>query len=346
MKHLSILLPFSLTLMLLSACITEDLPDNTSPGNFETLWKILDQRYCFFNEKQAKYGLNWDSVYTKYRPQVKNNTNSSTLFDICAKMLAELRDGHVNLTAAHDIARYWKWFEDYPINRSDSLERIYLGKDYHITCGLKYRRLDNGISYIRCSSFENSIGVGNLNEILRDLSTSHALIIDIRGNGGGLVSSAERLAESFINEKTLVGYMSHKTGKGHNDFSKAEPIYLSPSKGVRWLKPVAILTNRECYSAANNFVMYMRSLPHVFVVGDRTGGGAGMPFSSELPNGWSVRFSACPMYDKDMVCTESGIDPDVKVDITSEDYSQGKDTIIETALTLLNAMTDKDQEKD
>ena len=346
MKHLSVLLPVSLALILLSSCITEDLPDNTSPGNFETLWKILDQRYCFFNEKQKEYGLDWDSIYTKYRPKVKNNTNSSTLFTICAEMLAELRDGHVNLTAAHDIARYWKWFEDYPINRSDSLERIYLGKDYHITCGLKYRLLSDGIGYIRCSSFENSIGIGNLNEILRELSTSPALIIDIRGNGGGLISSAERLAESFINEKTLVGYISHKTGKGHNDFSSAKPIYLNPSKGIRWIRPVVILTNRECYSAANNFVMYMHSLPHVFVVGDRTGGGAGMPFSSELPNGWSVRFSACPMYDKDMVCTESGIDPDVKVDITSEDYANGRDTIIETALALLHEMTDKDAEKD
>ena len=28
-----------------------------------------------------------------------------------------------------------------------------------------------------------------------------------------------------------------------------------------------------------------------------TGGGSGLPFSSELPNGWSVRFSASPMYE-------------------------------------------------
>jgi C-terminal processing protease CtpA/Prc len=57
--------------------------------------------------------------------------------------------------------------------------------------------------------------------------------------------------------------------------------------------------------------------------------------SSELPNGWSVRFSSSPMYDAEMQCNEFGIDPDVKVDITSEDYQRGVDTIIETARELL-----------
>ena len=34
----------------------------------------------------------------------------------------------------------------------------------------------------------------------------------------------------------------------------------------------------------------MRLLPHVMIMGDRTGGGSGFPFTTELPIGWSVRF--------------------------------------------------------
>jgi len=60
-----------------------------------------------------------------------------------------------------------------------------------------------------------------------------------------------------------------------------------------------------------------------------------LPFSSELPNGWSVRFSACPSFDVDMQHTEFGIDPDVKVDMSDEDCARGVDTIIETARKLL-----------
>ena len=96
------------------------------------------------------------------------------------------------------------------------------------------------------------------------------------------------------------------------------------------------MTNRGVYSAANEFVKYMKCCPGVTVVGDKTGGGAGMPMSSELPNGWAVRFSACPMYDKDMRCTEFGIEPDYNVGLTDDDFRRGEDTIIEFARKVIN----------
>ena len=104
---------------------------------------------------------------------------------------------------------------------------------------------------------------------------------------------------------------------------------------MRWQKPVVVLTNRSVFSAANEFVKYMRCCPHVTVVGDHTGGGAGMPFSSELPCGWSVRFSACPTFDIDHQSTEDGIAPDHQVSITDADMARGLDTIIENARQLL-----------
>jgi len=79
----------------------------------------------------------------------------------------------------------------------------------------------------------------------------------------------------------------------------------------------------------------VNNVPNVRIVGDRTGGGAGLPFSAELPNGWLIRFSACPMYDKNKQMTEFGIDPDYKVNLTSEDFHRGKDTIIEFARHLV-----------
>ena len=76
--------------------------------------------------------------------------------------------------------------------------------------------------------------------------------------------------------------MSHKTGKGHSDFSEPEPIYVEPANGVRWQKPVVVLTNRHSYSATNDFVNSMRYMPHATIIGDQTGGGSGMPFNSEV----------------------------------------------------------------
>ena len=76
-------------------------------------------------------------------------------------------------------------------------------------------------------------------------------------------------------------------------------------------------------------------MPQVKVVGDRTGGGSGLPFTATLPNGWTVRFSACPSYDRNHQQTEFGIAPDYQVGLTTEDFVKGRDTIIEFARKLL-----------
>jgi C-terminal processing protease CtpA/Prc len=73
-------------------------------------------------------------------------------------------------------------------------------------------------------------------------------------------------------------------------------------------------------------------LDNVIVVGDKTGGGGGLPFSSELPNGWAVRFSASPMYDVEKQDTEFGIEPDVKQNLNE---TGNEDAIIEKAIELL-----------
>ena len=318
----------------LSSCIDEDEYSDSPQGNFEALWKILDQRYCFFDYKGNEYGLDWNEIHSKYAMRINNSMTDSQLFEVMADMLSELKDGHVNLYTSFDYARYWSWQENYPKNFSDSLQRNYLGTDYRITSGLKYRKLDDNIGYIRCESFESSIGDGNLDNVMMYLAPCNALIIDIRNNGGGMLTMAEKLAARFTNKEILVGYIQHKTGTGHSDFSAMKEQKLKPSKGIRWQKKVFVLTNRSVYSAANEFVKYMKCCPGTTVVGDKTGGGAGMPFSSELPNGWSVRFSACPMYDRDKNCTEFGITPDYDVALDNDDVARGTDSIIEFARKL------------
>lgn len=317
------------------ACVDEEEFPDTPQGNFEALWKIIDEHYCFFDYKQGEYGLDWQNIYNIYNVRAKGNPSKYQLFEVLTDMLAELRDGHVNLYAAFDNGRYWSWHEDYPANFSDTLQRRYLGTDYHIASSLIYKILDDNIGYLYVGSFVNSFGEGNLNEMLRHFAFCNGLILDIRSNGGGNLTNAEKLAARFCHEKTLIGYIQHKTGKCHNDFSELEPEYLEPSANLRWHKNVVVLTNRGVFSAANDFVKYMRCLPNVKTVGDQTGGGAGLPFTSNLPNGWTVRFSACPSYDRNRQHVEFGIAPDYSVSLTDEDFRQGKDTIIEFARKLL-----------
>ena len=334
-SHLLCLYAFLLALACTS-CIREENPDDTPANNFETLWRIIDTQYCFHDYKEQEGCLPWDEVYAKYRPRVHDGMTDAQLFEVLCDMLSELRDGHVNLYSAADVGRYWSWHEDYPANFSDSLLRRYLDTDYKIAAGMKYTILDDNIGYVYYESFSEAVGDGNLDEIINRLMLCRGLIIDVRNNSGGNLTYAERIAARFTNEPVLVGYMQHKTGPGHSDFSDMEEQWLQPSAGMRWQKKVCVLTNRSVYSAANEFVKYMKALPRVTIVGDRTGGGAGMPFSGSLPNGWIVRFSACPMYDRDGQTTEFGIEPDHSVSLTDEDFARRRDTIIEFARALLS----------
>ncbi|WP_308551990.1 S41 family peptidase [uncultured Mediterranea sp.] len=320
-----------LLLLLFAGCIREEEFDNTPQGNFEALWKIIDEQYCFLDYKQ----IDWDAIHDQYQPLITPNMSSDGLFEVLGNMLAELKDGHVNLYSASNTARYWDWYLDYPRNYDEALVEQYLGRDYRIASGLKYTILEDNIGYISYTSFSDGIGEGNLDEALSYLAACNGLIIDVRNNGGGNLTYSTRLAARFTNERVLTGYILHKTGPGHSDFSEPEPIYVDPSDGVRWQKKAVVLTNRHSYSATNDFINAMRYMPQVTLLGDKSGGGSGLPFTSELPNGWTVRFSASPHLDADKQQIEFGIDPDVKVDMTEEDKTRGLDTLIEAARQLL-----------
>ncbi|MEG1543549.1 MAG: S41 family peptidase [Tannerellaceae bacterium] len=318
--------------LILFGCEKADVYKTSPRENFEALWKILDEHYCFFEYKN----IDWNEVHDRYSLQVSDTLNQFQLFDLMGEMLAELKDGHTNLVSSFNMSRYWAWYEDYPVNFNEEIHKKYLGTDYRIAGGLKYRKMAEGkIGYVYYGSFSSGVGQNNLDYMFIYFKDCKGLIIDIRENGGGSLNYADVIAARFLENKIIAGYMLYKTGPGHQDFSAPYPLDLEPSNRMRWMRPVIVITNRHCYSATNDFVSKMRLMPQVTILGDRTGGGSGLPFTSELPNGWSVRFSACPMLDADKQHTEFGIDPDVKVSMTSADIHRGQDTMIDQAIRRL-----------
>lgn len=343
----------------LTSCLDDDSleQDNTYVGNFEACWKAMDEHYCFFREKN----VDWDSVHAAYLPLFRDSVNDViTEFVLMSKMLAEVRDGHVNLYSPFNTSRYWAWFEDYPQNFDENLLlRHYLGTNYWIASGMYFGMFKDSVAYVRYPSFSATVGETNLDYVLTLLRSAKGLIIDVRDNGGGALTNVPILANRFCTQKQVYSYMMHKTGKGHDDFSDPEPIYLEPQKGrVNWdasVQPVVVLTNRSCYSACNNFVAAMKSLdgtltrdslgamyPKIIkTLGDRTGGGGGMPFETILPNGWVVRFSACPILDHNKQQVEEGIYPDFKVDMDSTRMFEHHDDILDSARVYININTRK-----
>ncbi len=321
---------------LMTSCHDEPKYENDIYGNFNALWDIVDRRYCFFREKD----IDWKEIGEIYRAQITANTNSTQLFFICAAMLDELQDGHVNLSSRFNTSYYRKWWTDYPQDFSiRTLEEYYLEFDWLTASGIIYKQLPGEIAYIYYPSFSSIVSPASLDYILAILHKSRGLIIDIRNNGGGALTNISTLVGRLIKEKITGGYILHKTGPEHDAFSEPYPIEYEPApKGrIKWDGPVVLLINRSCFSAANDFTSVMKSIPGVTIVGSRTGGGGGLPFSSELPNGWAVRFSACPLLNSTMECTEFGVDPTegCEVHAPEEELAAGKDAILDFAIELL-----------
>lgn len=324
-----------LVVVLFPSCMNEPaMQSNTHEGNFQALWKIIDTRYCYLDYKH----INWDSIYTVYHQQLPSATAEIPFFNLMGQMLDELKDGHVNLYSDFNTSRYWKWFLDYPSNFSSPLiyTTRYLGENYNMAGGLNYGKIDNGhIGYIYYGSFADPFSDSNMAYALNSFSDCHALIIDVRDNGGGSLDYSKQMASYFFKKTTVTGYIRHKKGDGHSDFSSPVEIVTPSHPTIQWQRPVAILTNRMAFSATNDFVNRMKQAPNAIIVGDKTGGGGGLPLSSELPNGWLVRFSSSPMYNTAMENTEFGIDPTISVALTAADKANGIDTIIERAIVAL-----------
>lgn len=325
----------ALLIVPMQSCFVDDDKEftNDNKGNFEQLWTIFDEYYCFFDYKN----VDWDSIHTVYSPKINEDMTGAEFFAVCSQMIGELKDGHVNLYWPYDVGHNWSWMENHPVNYDERIiDEYYLNFGAHRAGGLKYALLPQNIGYIYYGSFTSSFSNGALDYILTMFEDCDGIIIDIRNNGGGLVSNVSMLAGRFTSERVLTGYECYKNGKGHNDFSKPEPTYLTPYNGITFTKPVVVLTNRGVYSAANDFTRVMKVLPNVTIIGDTTGGGSGVPINFTLSNGMTTRLSTQPVLNIDMEHTEFGIAPTEGFKVDMDINNHTADAILDCAIQHLS----------
>lgn len=324
-----LILIISLIIFSCGGAFFDEDPPNTPKTNFEILWKRMDERYSFFDYK----GIDWDSVYSVYEPMVTDEMTRQELFDVMEAMLNTLRDAHVNLRSDFDIS-FYNYYENAPANFDFKiLEDNYLG-NYRIT-GRLINSIIDSVGYIHYRSFQQPITEDNLDFVVNRFKGLKGLIIDVRNNEGGDPANGFRLARRIAKERTLIYSTIYKNGTGRNDFTAPFEAYLDVNEKEKFDLPVVVLTNRVTYSAGNFFTGMMMALPDVTVIGDTTGGGGGVPIGWELPNGWSFNYSNSITYLPNGFIIEDGIPPDVQVDISDADRSNGRDTILERAIDFL-----------
>ncbi len=298
---------------------------------FDRVWQDVDLHYSFFAIKQ----VNWDSLGAAYRVKAAATENDAALAPILVGLLGNLHDGHILLEIGDNT--YTTTTPRYPNVFDDTFEK-YVQWIGNFQGGLSYGLVAPTVGYIQLPNFDGSGWSAEMDTALKGLGAVSAVIVDVRHNNGGILENATAVAGRFADRSTVAAYVRYRNGPAHDDFTASEAQAVAPAGSRHFAGKVFVLTNRNTYSAAELFVLYMRALGHTTVVGDTTGGQAGSPIARELQNGWAYQFPESIEYTLDgRVFEDVGLPPDVAVQNTQAEINGNVDAQLERAIALAMA---------
>jgi len=180
--------------------------------------------------------------------------------------------------------------------------------------------LDNKIGYIAVSSFEE-VTKQQFRDALEKLENEgeKSLIIDLRNNGGGLLSTAVDMLDRMLPEGVVV-YTKDKEGNKEEYSSTAKESFD---------KPVVILVNENSASASEVFSGAMQDYKKGTLVGTTTFGKGIVQTVFNLQDGTALKLTTSKYYTpKGRNIHGTGLKPDISVALDQKTFTQKKSGIV------------------
>lgn len=313
--------------------------NNDPVENFEHLWNTFDRNYAIFGPKH----VDWDLLYTIYHPKITTGMSEDELFSVMCSMLGHLNDNHVRLHSSSPERSFSAGLLN-QLQRPD-FSQLPVPENYFRNPAKKradgvfsYGWITDNIGYFHFSRFSNrKASTTAIDEIVEAFKDAKGMVIDVRRNGGGDDFVGKIIADRFADRQRLYMKTMIRNGSDHDDFTPPRYWYVEPNGPRQFTKAVVLLTNRFSISAAENFALALRVLPHVTVVGDFTSGCFADVYSDYLPNGWRFGCSYKLFVDPNDFCWEGiGVPPDLRVTNTDNYIEEGKDRVLDFAMDLIN----------
>jgi hypothetical protein len=334
MKKISFI--FSIVcLSLILSCkdlVVTDPESNLNVEDFEAAWNRINDVYPYLEFKK----INWDSIYTIYRP-LAENAKGDEFYLVLRDLLAELKDGHVyyRTKGGGEVYPYYpqRHFKDRH-SYSPFVVRKYFDKELKLTesTSVEYEILPGNIGYAFISDFHEDYLINEFPEVLEYLKNTKGLILDIRQKRGGDYQNIEAVVTRFLTEP-----LERNDAYTYGEKWVLPPF--QPSGPFQYTNPVVVLINGSTFSAGEFTTEILKQLPQVTAVGDTTGGGSvgggdeGLYF---LPSGKSIDIGFIDIRRYDGLPWEwLGIAPDVRIEQTEEDILAERDKQLEYAIEVL-----------
>ncbi|MCD7904787.1 MAG: S41 family peptidase [Clostridiales bacterium] len=165
-----------------------------------------------------------------------------------------------------------------------------------------YTMLEGNLGYVRITEFEANTAE-QFDEAVEALEGMGGLIIDLRNNPGGFLTTVNDIADTILPEGTIT-YIEYKSG---------EKKYYDSDESCLDL-PIAVLVNGSSASASEVLTGAIKDYGAGTIVGTTTYGKGVVQDSYALSDGSCVKLTVAKYYTPNGICIQGeGIDPDVEV---------------------------------
>ena len=207
--------------------------------------------------------------------------------------------------------------------------------------------LEGNIGLLKIADFWSDNYTALFDSIYKKIVTTDALIIDIRGNGGGNTNNAVYILSHLTNKKFMMSaWSSPRYIPAFASWNRPTEWYIGDSWEARpakkktiYKKPIALLIDESTFSAAEDFCVGFRSINRGTIIGTASGGSTGNPMGFALPGGgWVLFCSKKDTYPDGTEFVGVGILPDIEVRETVSSFLSKAETGIDNSNATRKAM--------
>ena len=284
-----------------------------------------------------------DFLAEKVYPLICASTKQDRDNRAFARMLLGTPDSKVTLTLK-DVDGTEKTVE---LNRDSSKHKAKL--TWRSKPPFEFRKLNDETCYVAINTFADSNVIVQFEKAFKQIMSFKSLIIDVRNNSGGSSSNSYAVVGRLITEncdktsrwKTRMYRPAHRSWGLAEEWHEGESQTIRPRGKEQFTGPVAVLIGPKTYSAAEDFLVPLKSIGRATLIGETTGGSTGNPLVFDVHAAKVAVVSKWDSFPDGTEFVGHGIKPDIKVAPTSKNISNRRDPVLEKAIEFLRNKTKK-----
>lgn len=190
--------------------------------------------------------------------------------------------------------------------------------------------LDGGIGYVSLSEFSSGAS-DKMAKAINDLKDQGAvsLIVDLRGNPGGFLSEAISVSSLYLEKGTVVV-------REHRKDVADDEIFQAQGRDIVGDMPIVVLINGGSASASEIVTGALKDSARATIIGEQSYGKGTVQLPHTLSDGSQLRVTIAEwLTPSGASINKEGIVPDIVVELTQEDFVDGKDPQLDRAVEFL-----------